>query len=799
MKLRIPIIRLLLLILTFTFCFAEGSAKRVRIYGLIADEHQNPIELAMVRVEKQANVTLTNLKGKYSIECESNDSLVLVYSMIGYRTRKHVLRNPTDSVQVDMVLPSLGIQLSQATVRAYKRQTDAIQKINAKSMHLMPSTTGNAVEELVSTQMGASSHNEMSSQYNVRGGSFDENVVYLNGHEIYRSMLVRSGQQEGLSIINSNMVEDINFSAGGFPAKYGDKMSSVLDIKYKHPEKLEGSLSASLLGGNAYVGFGNKKFSMMNGIGYKTTRYLLGSMDTHGEYRPNFLDYQNYTSWRPNEHWTVDFIGYISNNHYNFVPEDRETKFGTMTEAKSFKVYFDGQEKDYYRTLYGALDLIHHFNAKTHLSLQTSIYSTKEQETYDIQGEYWLNEATTQQQLGVGTYMEHARNFLTARVMTAGLKFEKQFGSHSLETALTFKNEKVKENATEWEMRDSSNYSIPHSLDRLNLIYNMRAKTSINTQRFEYYLQDVYRINTNMGLMSVTYGARLSHWSWNKEWLISPRASIGLIPKFNENFTFRFATGVYYQAPFYKELRDTVTTDGNTRVELNKNIKSQRSIHFVLGGDYQFRLLDRSFRFSTELYYKILNNLIPYNINNIRIVYYGDNISKGYATGIDFKLFGEFVPGADSWITVGLMSTKEKILGRTIPRPTDQRYNISLYFTDFFPNSTRWKMTLKGALSDGLPFGVPHGTMDERQFRAPAYRRVDIGMSYRLLNNEDHHIKTGIEKTLKNVWLGVDAFNVLGINNVNSYYWVTDISNNRYAIPNYLTGRLLNVRFLVEF
>lgn len=795
-KTRIPILSVILVLLMHL----SSQARSIKVYGTVSDEHGRPIELAMVRAEGQTGAALCSLKGTYSLTCEAKDSLVLVYSMIGYRTRKHTMQSAqSDSVRVDITLPSLGKTLDKATVRAYKRQTDAIRKINARSTKLMPSTTGNGVEELIATEMGVSTHNEMSSQYNVRGGSFDENVVYINGMEVYRPMLVRSGQQEGLSIINSNMVKDISFSAGGFPAMYGDKMSSVLDITYKRPTGNEASVGMSLLGADAYAGFGNKKFSMMNGIRYKTTRHLLGSTDTEGEYRPDFIDYQNYTSWQPDKHWSIDFIGYVSENHYNFYPESRETKFGTMDNAKTFKVYFDGQEKDLFRTLYGSLGITHKFSDNTQLALLGSLYSTKESETYDISGEYWLNEATSQQQLGVGTYMEHARNFLTARVANMGLRFNTKLKSHELQTALMFKAERIRENASEWEMRDSSDYSIPHRTDALNLIYSMRANTQLSTKRLEYYLQDTWRMHSNAGLFTLRYGARATYWNWNDEWLISPRASLGWIPAFNDNFTFRIATGVYYQPPFYKELRDTVTENGSTFVRLNKHIKSQRSIHLLLGSDYQFRLWERPFLFSTELYYKHLSNLIPYNVDNLRIVYYGQNISKGYAAGIDFKLFGEFVPGADSWITLSLMSTRETLLGKSIPRPTDQRYNISLFFTDFFPGSTRWKMTLKAALADGLPFGIPHGKMSERPFRAPAYRRVDIGMSYRILNNEDRHISKGWKKHTKNIWLGIDMFNVLGINNVNSYYWVTDIANNRYAIPNYLTGRLLNARLLFEF
>ena len=776
-----------------------AAADEVKIAGTVVDEYDKPVELALVRAENQAPFAISNAKGKFAFVCTPKDSLVIICSMIGYRTKKHVLQSPQDSVYVTLKISSLGRQLDEATVKAYRKQTEAMLRIKPGSAKFSPSTTGNGVEDLIAMQMGVTNRNELSSQYNVRGGSFDENCVYLNGIEVYRPLLVSSGQQEGLSIINSNMVESINFSAGGFPAKYGDRMSSVLDITYKRPQSFEASAAASLLGGEAYVGFGNKKFSMMNSIRYTTMRYLLGSLETSGEYKPNFLDYQNYTSWTPNKYWTLNFIGYLSSNHYNFKPKDRETKFGTMNDAKSFKVYFDGQEKDIFNTLFASLNITRHITKNTELTLLSSIYNTKEQETYDISGEYWLNEATTQEQLGVGTYWEHARNFLTAQVGNVGLQFGHRFGSHQLLAGTGFQMQKVKENATEWEMRDSSDYSMPHNDQRLDLIYNLRAKTDLSTNRFHAYLQDTYRYHNETGLFTFNYGVRLSHWSWNKEWLVSPRASVGFIPAKNENLTFRFATGLYYQSPFYKEIRDTITTSSGTVVRLNENIKSQRALHFLLGGDYQFRIKGRPYRFTSEAYYKALSNLIPYNVNNLRLVYYGENLSDGYAVGIDFKLFGEFVPGTDSWITFSLMSTKEKLNGKSISRPTDQRYNVSLFFTDYFPGTDRWKMTLKAVMADGLPFGAPHAGIEHSHFRAPSYRRVDLGMSYRLLNNEDRHIRSGWQKALKNAWLGLDAFNLLDINNVNSYYWVTDITNHQYAVPNYLTGRMLNLRLLLEF
>lgn len=775
-----------------------AQQKRCRIFGAIKDEKGSPIELASVRIQGQPSTTLSNLNGSYSIYCTSHDTITVVYSMIGYETRKRSIYNPQDSVRIDVMLPSFDASLGEAVVTGQQIQTGTMQKITPKDLKLSPSTTGNGVEEIIATQAGVSTHNELSSQYNVRGGSFDENCVYLNGVEVYRPMLVRSGQQEGLSIINPNMVESIGFSSGGFEARYGDRMSSVLDITYKRPEAFEASLSASMLGGGVYVGWGNKHVSLMTSLRYKTTRYLLGSLDTNGEYNPNFLDYQAYFSWRPNRRWSLDIIGNISDNHYNFEPEDRETKFGTMQEAKSFKVYFDGKEEDAFRTFFGSTTLTRHFSPNTFLALQFSTFSTKEQETYDIQGEYWLNEATSQEQLGVGTYMEHARNKLRAQVFNSGLRFRTKFTGHVLQAGFNWQRERIKENAREWEMRDSMGYSLPHTPDRLTLIYSQRSQNSIHTNRFEAYAQDTWRFKTNLGLFNLTYGLRLSYWDWNKETLISPRASIGLMPSFSDKLTFRFATGVYYQAPFYKELRDTTIAGGISTVQLNRDIKSQRSIHFVLGGDYTFRLMNRPFKFTTEVYYKALSNLIPYSVDNVRIVYYGHNMSKGYATGIDFKLFGEFVPGTDSWITFSIMSTKEKLHGQWLPRPTDQRYNLSLYFTDYFPGTDRWKLALKAAFADGLPFGPPHTDRTQHKFRAPAYKRVDVGLSYRLIDNEDKHLHR-FGRHIKNAWLGLDAFNLLGIKNVNSYYWVTDITNTQYAVPNYLTGRQINVRLSIDF
>lgn len=776
---------------------ANAAAQDFTLSGRVVDEQQNPIELATVSCLEQGKVTATNLKGEFSITLKSADSVVVKFSMIGYNARKRVFKNPRGKQKIEVLLPSMAA-LGEVVVTERRRQTSSTERLDIKDMKNTPSATGNAVEDLIQQQAGVSSHNEMSSQYNVRGGSFDENSVYINNIEVYRPLLIRSGQQEGLSVINPDMVGGVAFSTGGFEAKYGDKMSSALDITYKRPKAFEARAYGSLLGAGAYVGYGNKKFSMTHGVRYKTNRYLLGSLETSGEYKPNFLDYQAYISYQPNQRWNIDFIGNVSENHYNFTPTDRETSFGTMEDVKSFKVYFDGQEKDLFRTLFGALTISRNFGANTKLSLLASAFYTKEQETYDIQGQYWLTDTQDDTSLGVGTYMEHARNYLTANVETFKLVLNHKTTHHTIEGGLAYKVEHVEENSREYEMRDSSGYSIPHSSDRLDLIYSLSSRNSINSHRIEGYLQDTYKFMTGEEkntFFTLNFGVRFSNWSFNKETIVSPRASLAIIPAFNHNATFRFATGLYYQAPFFKELRDTVTEAGTTIVKLNDKIKSQRSIHFVAAFDYRFKIKERPYKFSAEAYYKALSNIIPYNVNNVKVTYYGENKGSGYAAGLDLKLYGEFVPGTDSWVTFSVMSTKQRVDGRTVPMPTDQRYSVNLHFTDYFPGTERWKMTLRLAFADGLPFGQPHKGLEYQNFRAPAYKRVDVGLSYRAYDNDDRKRKS----VFKNIWLGLDCLNLFGISNVNSYYWVTDVTNQQYAVPNYLTGRQINGSVIFEF
>lgn len=793
MKLKLFILQIICLC-----AFISAQAQTFTLSGRVLDENNDPVEFASVSCPKQGKMTMTSLKGDYSLQLQSADSVEIRFSMVGYKTKVRTLRRPRGKQTMQVVLHSSDNALSEVTITGKRIETGQTQELSKEHLKSMPSTTGNAVEEMIQSQAGVSTHSELSSQYNVRGGSFDENSVYINNVEIFRPFLVRSGQQEGISVINPDMVEKIGFSTGGYEARYGDKMSSALNIEYRRPKRFEASATASMLGASAFVGMSNKKFSWSNGLRYKTTKYLLGSMDTKGEYQPTFIDYQTYLTYSPNKRWDIKFLGNISDNHYNFTPEDRETNFGTMENVKAFKVYFDGQEKDVFRTFFGSLGITRNFNENTSLSLIASAFNTREQEKYDIQGQYWLTQTETSENLGVGTYFQHTRNYLKAHVESAKLLFKTKQKKHDIEAAFTYKWEHINENSVEYEMRDSSKYSIPHTGKDLYMIYSMRAKNTLTANRVEAYAQDTYRFTGSEGktLYTLNYGLRLAYWSFTKETILSPRLSLGIIPAFNENITMRFATGLYYQAPFFKEIRDTTTTNGITYASLNRKAKSQRSIHFIAGFDYRFKMNDRPFKFTAEAYYKALGNLVPYSVNNVKVVYYGDNMCSGHAAGLDLKLFGEFVPGTDSWVSLSLMNTSMKLNGKSIPLPTDQRYAVNLFFTDYFPGTTRWKMSLKLALADGLPFSAPHRELESNVFRAPAYKRADVGLNYRIIDNSDRHKK---RNPIRNLWVGAECLNLFGINNVNSYYWITDVTGQQYAVPNYLTGRQINVKLSVDF
>lgn len=803
-KLFIYSIFLLISLLAFP---ANSIGQQMKISGTVTNFDNQPLDFVSVSVQGSAIGSYTNSKGKYQITTSKSDTITLVFSLMGYQKAERKLINNNGNVTLNIMLRNKEKALSEVTVKGEKAQTTTTQKIEIGNSNLNSDPTGGSIESIIAAQAGVSSTNELSIQYAVRGGNYDENIVYVNGIEIYRPLLIRSGQQEGLSFINPNMTESVNFSSGGFEASYGDKMSSVLDIRYKKPTEFEASVSGSLLGASAYIGSRSGRFSQVSAIRYKTTKNLLGTLDTDAEYEPTFLDAQTYMTLDIAPKWEVSFLGNVSSNKFRFTPESRETSFGTLQNVKNFKVYFDGWEQDKFLTYFGALSLNVKPIKNLSLGIMGSAFSSKEYERYDISGEYRLSDLTSNGTenndgaLSVGSYLEHARNNLDADVSSISHIGEFSLPNHTLKWGATAQREKINDKISEWTMRDSAGYSLPHLPNVVGMSSSLKSKNSTNTNRYSGYLQDTYRIIANENIIYINAGIRASYWSFNEELTVSPRASIAFIPGNHPNITLRFATGIYYQAPFYKEYQRIVTNGETDYIELNKDIKSPRSLQFILGGDYKFKVAESNFKFSSDVYYKKLSDLIPYTVNNVKIRYAGENLSSGYAMGLDMKLFGEFVPGTDSWISLSLMKTQQDINGVKVPLPTDQSYNISVYFQDYFPGMERITMNFKAHLSQGLPQAGPNaGYFDKGYHRSPAYKRLDIGFAWQALG-KDFSIRNrnSFWGSFKNIWLGVDIFNLFDFKNTNSYYWVTDVAGKQYGVPNYLTGRQLNAKIVAEF
>ena len=785
-----------------------SAAADVVIHGKVTDQDSKPVEFATVRIKGTALGVTTGLEGDYRITTPARDTLVIVFTCIGYNEESRTLINAKGDMTINMRMRENSTMLQGVEVTEVRKQTGSMQHLDASDYKLAADATGGSIESMISTMAGVSSGNELSSQYSVRGGTYDENSVYINGIEVYRPQLITSGQQEGLSIINPDLVGAVGFSTGGFPAEYADKMSSALDITYREPESFEGSVGVSLLGANLAIGQSSKHFSQLHGVRYKRNNSLLSSLETHGEYDPRYFDYQTLLTWKISPKWKMSVLGNISINDYKFTPVNRTTNFGTAEDAKQFTVYFDGHEKDRFETYFGAYTLEFKPNKANTLQLLASGFLTNELVTYDISGEYWLDQAGTGGsegiggELGVGRYHEHARNRLKSSVIDIALKGNTAIRNHSLTYGIGIRRQSVMERSREWELRDSAGFSLPVAPDQLNVIYNLSAHEDMNSTRINAFVQDNWRISSNAGYFNINAGVRLSHWSFNKELLVSPRVNVGFIPEASPSWAFRVAAGLYYQAPFYKELRMIQNDEnGNAIVSLNSDIKSPRSWQFIAGADYSFRAFNRPFKLSGEVYYKAMDQLIPYELDNLKMVYSGVNESSGFASGIDFKLFGQFVAGSDSWISFSLMKTSENLRGVKVPRPNDRRYNLALYFTYYFPKIPKLKFSLRGILSDGLPAIASHSSRDKGYFRTPAYKRVDIGLMYGLLTpvKEGEPQREGFWRHFKSIWLGVDVFNLLDQSNVSSYYWVTDVNNIQYAVPNYLTRRQLNVRLTIDF
>lgn len=800
------ILTVIVLLLSMAGVLAQSN--NATLLGRVTDETGTPLDLVNISVKNAAIGTISNRNGEYLLRIPAGKPVEIIFSMIGYQTvQKNITAKAEQRLQLNVTLRHTTQEIGEVQVTQHRRDKTNINRIDSRYLSNMTDAGTGSVEALIKTLPGVSTNNELSSQYSVRGGNFDENLVYVNDIEVYRPLLIRAGQQEGMSFINSDMVSSIEFSAGGFDAKYGDKMSSVLDIKYRKPTEFAGSASASLLGGSLQLeGLSkNGKFTHISGIRYKTNRYLLGTLDEKGEYNPRFVDAQTYLTYKFNESFDISFLGNIAQNRYNFIPQTRKTSFGTINQLYNATVYFDGQEADRFVTSTGALVANYHPGNRLNLKFIVSAYQSKEEETYDILGQYYLNELEPNLtsgnagdsilNIGVGTFLNHARNYLDATVFSAEHKgaFNSEF--HLLNWGFKIQTEEIDDRMNEWILRDSTGYAIPYKGDQIELYSTTNLKYRMNSSRLTAHIQDTYQITASKGALYATAGIRAHYWSYSGELLLSPRAALRYYPDWNPGLAFHLSGGIYNQLPFYKELKDRKGT-------IYPDTKAQRSAQVVFGADYIFRAWDRPFKFSSELYYKFMSNLTPYQIDNVRIRYLPNLQSKGYAAGLDMKVNGEFVSGIESWASLSVMKTEEDILNDGygyIPRPTDQRLNFSIFFQDYFPGNPTWKMHLTAFYGSRLPTGPPNSERYMDQFRIPPYRRIDLGFSKVLINQDHKQYRNKAFNSVKDMWLSLEVFNLLGINNTISYLWVANNSGDMFGVPNYLTKRKLNLKLTVKF
>lgn len=814
-----------LLVLFILFQCSAGvlaQSNNATLFGKVTDNSGNPVEFANISLKNSTIGTVSDRKGEFLLRIPAKKPVVIVFSMIGYqKVEKNLTANEEQRIQLNMTMQLVDQEIGEVQITRLRRNKANMDRIDSKYLTNMTDAGTGGVEALIKTLPGVSTNNELSSQYSVRGGNFDENLVYVNDIEVYRPILIRSGQQEGMSFINSDMVSSIEFSAGGFDVKYGDKMSSVLDIKYRKPTEFAGSVSASFLGGSLQLEDASKngKFTHITGIRYKTNRYLLGSLDEKGEYDPRFIDAQTYLTYKFNKAFDISFLGNIAKNQYGFIPQDRKTSFGTWNQALSATVYFEGQEVDKYVTSTGALVANYHPGDRLNLKFIASAYHSSEEETYDIRGDYYLNELERDLgseslgdsilNLGTGTFINHARNYLDATVYSFEHKGAYNSEHHLINWGVKAQVEKIDDRMSEWIMRDSTGYSLPFSQFNPNKPFDPKAEAkrelklygstftdfSMSSTRFSAFIQDTYQIPIRKGALYATAGIRAQYWNYNNEFLLSPRATLRFYPDWDANFEFHLSGGIYNQPPFYKELKDRKGT-------IYPTTKAQRSAQVVFGTDYVFRAWERPFKFSSELYFKSFSNLTPYQIDNVRIRYLPDQEAFGYATGLDMKVNGEFVSGIESWASLSIMKTEEDVLGDNhgyIPRPTDQRFNFSVFFQDYFPGNPTWKMNLTAFYGSRLPTGPPMSQRFQDVFRIPPYRRIDLGFSKVLINQDHKKYRYKALDQIKDMWLSLEVFNLLGINNTISYLWVANNTGDMFGVPNYLTKRKLNLKLTVKF
>lgn len=836
-KISLGVKYILVVIVSFLLFSSSLIAQKAIIYGKITSATTGkPIEGATVGITQPIQSgTFTDSDGTFKLSVPANVPLKVIARYVGFKG---------DTIEIscnENEFHKMNFKLDEnlSTVKIFEKVDNRNSDLGLISIdpRIISNITGpgDAIAATVKTLPGVYSNNELSSQYSVRGGNYDENLVYVNDIEIYRPFLVRAGQQEGLSFANANMVDNLKFSAGGFEAKYGDKLSSVLDIRYRKPTKFAGSAMASILGGNVQLEntFFNNRFSALAGFRYRTTQYLLNSLDTQGEYRPSFMDFQSAFVYSITDKLDVEVLLNYAINNYRVQPQDRETEFGTINQALRLRVFFDGNENSSFDTKMGALSFNYRPNSKTRFKFISSAFQSVEEEKTDVEGAYLIDELERSLgsdnfgdkafNRGVGSFLSYIRNRLVYQVANVEAKGYAERGKHYLQFGLKFQHENVQDRINEWRMIDSAEFSVP--MDPLELIVFpevIKSKIAIQSNRLMAYVQDQISWNNRDTSITynLTYGVRANHWTLNGQTLVSPRLVFSIRPKSNRNLVYRLATGHYAQPAFYRELR---RLDGT----INTNLKAQESYHVIAGTEFDFTAFDRPFRFFVEGYYKYLKNLVPYEIDNVRLRYFGENLSNGYATGIDFRVNGEFVKGIQSWANMSLMKTSEDIIGDFyykyydadgkrvftvqeaadsvrfepgyIPRPTDQRFNFSLFFQDYLPINESISMQMTLTFGSRLPLGPPDNSRFRDTLRMPPYRRVDLAVAKQFIGPKAKRQFEGYLKYFKTLDLSLEVFNLLGTNNTVSYLWVKDVTNRTYAVPNYLTNRLLNLRLQASF
>jgi hypothetical protein len=786
------------------------------IKGVVLDINNTPIENVNISSENNAGTT-TNSNGFYSIKIEALIDVNITFSHVNFKSVSFPINLKTNEVYEFYPVMDINIeQIEEIVLNSNKRtELKSIITIDPQIIRTIKGAQP-GIENLLKTLPGVNISNELSTQYSVRGGNFDENLVYVNGIEIYRPFLVRSGQQEGLSFVNSNLIKNINFSAGGFQSKYGDKLSSVLDIEYKNPNGNNISGNINLLGGNITLEniSKNAKVSNIFGVRYRDNSLLVNSRETLTNYNPKFIDIQNFLTANINEKFSFNFLSYVSVNNYNYKPQSRQTNFGTLDDPTALIVYYQGQEKDKYQTIFGAAKLNFKATGNTELSLITSAFQTSEKEYFDILAQYRLGEVNNnigdedlgdvEFSEGIGSQLNHGRNNLNAIIYNIEHKGSFKKNKNNLEWSLKLTKEDIKDRIVEWEVIDSTGYSIdppffesigdqPYTANEGPIVpyQNIRKTNNTNTNRIQSYIQ--WSKNFNLGSTKIysNTGIRLHGWSIDKQktnFVFSPRFQVGIKPDWEKDMIFKLSGGVYHQPPFYRELRDY-------NGEINYDVKAQKSIQLVASNEYSYMLWNRPFKLTSELYYKNMSNVNPYTVDNVRIRYLANNNANAYAYGLDVRLNGEFIKGTESWFSFGYLNTKENIDNQGyIPRPSDQRLKFGILFQDYIPNIPDLKMYLNLVYNSGVPGGAPsYANAYDYQNRLPDYKRVDLGISYVIVGGEKDY-KKGWKKNFSDLSIGIEIFNMFDIQNSITNTWVRDVySKRQYSIPNYLTPRILNL------